>query len=274
MPNATLLSPKTRQGRRVRGSAAERRRRIAQRDAWVREIAPGSLFHALFDRLPGLHFFAKNRRGELMFASKGIRALYGLRDDAEVIGLTDFDLNPDRMAEGYVRDDARIYATGKPIAGRVELWWDPQGMPDWYVVTKLPVWSRRGRVIGVMGVSQHYEGRARLTAPWREIASAVRHIRGNFRGPLRIAELARVARLSRRQIERKFHAVLGVTPQEFLIKTRVLAACRALRETCAPLAAIAADCGFYDQSSFTEHFRRRVGQTPRAFRRAAAMRAG
>lgn len=207
-----------------------------------------------------------------MFASRSIRELYGLRGEADVIGLTDFDLNPEGMAAGYVSDDERIYATGRPIAGHVELWWDPQGMPDWYVVTKLPVWSRRGRIIGVMGVSQHYEGRARLSAPWREIASGVRHIRDRFRGPLRIGELARLARLSRRQLERKFRAVLGVTPQEFLMKTRVLSACRALRETTASLAQIATDSGFYDQSSFTEHFRRRIGQTPGAYRRLAMQR--
>ena len=271
MPNSTPLSPKTPLLRKTpRRSAPEKSLLIAQRDEWVREIAPESLFHSLFDELPGLHFFAKNRRGEVMFASRSIRTLYGLSDDAEIVGLTDFDLNPDRMAEAYVKDDAQIHATGKPIIGRIELWWNSQGMPDWYVVTKVPIWSRRGRVIGVMGVSQHYEGRARSEAPWHEIASAVKLIREGFREPLSIEQLAHVAKLSKRQLERKFRAVFAVTPQEFLIKTRVLAACRTLRETDAPLAAIATDCGFYDQSSFTEHFRRRVGLTPRAFRQAAA----
>lgn len=258
MPKATSRSPRT--------------RRLARRERWLGEIAPESHFQALFDSLPGLHFFAKNRKGELMFLSRSIRERYGLDDEADVIGLTDFDINPSGMAETYVKDDERIYLTGQPIIGQVELWWDARGIPEWYVVTKLPIWSRRRKVIGVMGVTQAYEGRAQMAAPWREIAAAVQHLREHFRQPLSIAHLAELTSLSLRQLQRKFRAVLGVTPQEFLIKTRVLAACRALRETDASLATVAADCGFYDQSSFTEHFRRHVGQTPRAFRRSDTRR--
>jgi hypothetical protein len=115
------------------------RRHLKQREAWLREIAPTSFFHALFDVLPGLHFFAKNRRGELMFLSRTNRERYALRDDSEVVGLTDFDINPLGMAQSYVRDDETIYATGEPILNRVELWFDAQGMPAWYSVTKLPI---------------------------------------------------------------------------------------------------------------------------------------
>lgn len=273
MPKTTQHPSRTSPRPAPQRTAAERRRLITQRDDWLREIAPDSLFHSILDHFPHLHFFAKNRSGEVMFASRSIRALYGLSDDAEIVGFTDFDLNPGGMAESYVQDDARIFATGNPIVGRVELWWNSQGMPDWYVVTKAPIWSRRGRIIGVMGVSQHYEGSASSSAPWQEIASAVQAIRRNYRDPVSIEQLAQAAGLSKRQLERKFRTVLGVTPQEFLIKTRVLAACHALRGSDAPLASIATDCGFYDQSSFTEHFRRRVGLTPRAFRQAAAPRA-
>ena len=256
--------------RPARLGGAPVQRRLAQREAWLRQIAPTSLFHALFDHLPGLHFFAKNRQGETMFASQSVRKLYSLRDEADVVGLTDFDLNPPVMAKGYVADDARIYRTGEPVLRRVELWWDARGIPDWYQVTKLPIRSRRGAIIGIMGVLQRYEGAVHLVMPWRELDAAVRWIREKFRGPLNVADLAKLTGMSPRQLERKFHAILGVSPQEFLIKTRVLAACPAMRQSGASLADIATDCGFYDQSSFTEHFRRYVGQTPREFRRSMA----
>lgn len=244
---------------------------MAGRDAWVRQIAPESLFQALFDNLPGLHFFAKNRRGETMFASGSIRKLYGLRDETDMIGLTDFDLNPPAMARGYVADDARLYRTGEPVLRRVELWWDARGIPDWYRVTKFPIRSRSGSIIGILGVLERCEGAVHLALPWREIDVAVGQIREGFRGPIAIADLARRAGLSPRQLERRFHDAIGISPREFLIKTRVLAACHALRHSGASLADVAADCGFCDQSSFTEHFRRHVGQTPGRFRRAAGL---
>ena len=268
MPKATAKQPK--HPRATRLSTAAKKQRLAQRDAWLRQIAPTSLFHTLLDSLPGLHFFAKNRRGELMFLGRSQCERYGLLEESDVIGLTDFDLNPANMAEGYVADDAQIYRTGEPILRRVELWWDAQGIPDWYQVTKLPIRSRRGAIIGIMGVLQRYEGTVHLAMPWKEIDAAVRYIRETFRGPLNVADLAKRTGLSSRQLERKFHSILGVSPQEFLIKTRVLAACHALRHSTASLADIATDCGFYDQSSFTEHFRRHVGQTPREFRLAIA----
>ncbi|QIF00016.1 helix-turn-helix domain-containing protein [Roseimicrobium sp. ORNL1] len=271
MPNATRQPAQLRHARTR--STAVTRRQLDSRDGWLQEIAPTSLFHTLFDHLPGLHFFAKNQRGEIMFLSSSIRERYGLRDDASAVGLTDFDINPHGMAESYVSDDARIYATGEPMSGRVELWWDAQGVPNWYVVTKLPIWSRRGRIIGVMGVIQEYEGHARFHAPWREIAVSVKYIRQHFRKQVTISTLAEQAGLSIRQLQRRFRAVLRLTPQEFLIKTRVLAACRALRESDASLLDIASACGFYDQSSFTEHFRRHTGQTPLAYRRQILRRA-
>jgi AraC-like DNA-binding protein len=271
MPNATRQPDR---GRPAQGrSAADVRRQLELRDVWLQEIAPTSLFHTLFDNLPGLHFFAKNQRGEIMFLSRSIRERYGLREDSAAVGLTDFDINPHGMAESYVSDDARIYATGEPITGRVELWWDAQGVPNWYVVTKVPIWSRRGRIIGVMGVIQEYEGHARFHTPWREIASSVKYIRQHFRKEVSIAVLAEQTGLSIRQLQRRFRSVLRLTPQEFLIKTRVLAACRALRESDAALSEIASACGFYDQSSFTEHFRRHTGQTPLAYRRQLERRA-
>jgi AraC-like DNA-binding protein len=248
---------------------ARRAARVAARDAWLAQIAPDSLFHRLLDRLPGVRFFAKNRRGEIMMLDRASRRLYGIADEASVIGLTDFDLNPAGMARGYVRDDARIYATGRPLLDHVELWWDELGMPDWCVVNKLPIRSRRGRIIGIMGILQTYEGRRRMLKPVGGIARAVDFLRAGCARPVTIEEAARAAGLSVRQLQRLFHDAFGIGPQEYLIKTRVLAAIRLLRGTDRGLAEIALDCGFCDQSAFTSHFRRCVGTTPSRFRRGA-----
>ncbi len=246
---------------------AKRRSLLAKRDAWLREIDPASLFHRLLDLIPGLYFFAKNRRGELMFTSQANRDLYHITEEAAFIGLTDFDLNPPDMAQSFVNDDEKIYTTGQPLLNHVELWFDPQGMPDWFVVNKLPIRSRTGEIIGIMGFSQNYEGRAKLLQPFHGISKAVGHLRQNYHQDIAITELARIAGLSLRQLQRKFKASFGVGPQQFLIKTRLLAACRALRETDDTLAEVAFACGFADQSAFARHFRHYFALTPSQFRR-------
>ena len=100
-----------------------------------------------------------------MLVSQSILARYDMTDELEMLGKTDFDLNPETMAQGYVSDDAYIYETGEPILDRVELWFDEQGIPDWHIVHKLPIRSRTGEIIGIMGILQSYRGANGSSSP-------------------------------------------------------------------------------------------------------------
>lgn len=251
---------------------AKRRGALKKREQWLRELDPSHLFHRSFDLIPGLHFFAKNSDGEVMFCSQGILRLYKLRAESEIVGLTDYDLNPETMARAYVEDDARIHRTGEALLDRVELWFDDDGMPDWYVINKLPIRDRAGKIAGIMGLLQSYTGRAMLLPPFGDVSKAVALIRERYSEKLSIVEISRAASLSQRQLERKFHAAFGVSPQLFLIKTRVLAACERLRATDQTLTEIAHATGFTDLSAFVQHFRRLIGLTPGAYRKGLALR--
>lgn len=65
-----------------------------------------------------------------------------------------------------------------------------------------------------------------------------------------------------RAFRRFYHATAG----EYVRQVRVEAACRRLAETDAPLSEIAVAAGFYDQSHFTNTFKRLTRMTPAAFR--------
>jgi AraC-like DNA-binding protein len=250
---------------------AQREALLARRDEWLGQIAPSCLFHPLLDLLPGVFFFAKNRQGELMLSGTRNLEMYDIHDEAQLVGLTDFDLNPAPMAESYAQDDARIYATGQPLLRRVQLWFDPMGTPDWFLVCKLPLCARDGTIIGIMGFLQSYQGRAQLLPPLGAVSKAVDFIRQHYAEDITLEELARQMGISPRQLQRRFKAVFGIGPWEFLIKTRLLAACKAME---APgdrsLAEIALACGFCDQSAFARHFHAHVGLTPSRFRAARA----
>lgn len=263
MGNASPLKPRDRADR----SAAELRRWERRRNAWVAAIGPASHFHRLFDRLPDLHFFAKDRDGHLMFASRGLRERYSMRDESEIIGRTDFDLNPDLMARAYVDDDVRLLSGEVEVIERIELWWDSQGMPDWFMVTKLPLLDRSGKVIGVMGLLRRPDEADRELPLFQTVARAVEMLRRGFAGPLTIEEVARRCGQSVRQLQRRFQTALGISPQEFLLKTRVLAAQRLMDTTSSSTSEVARSCGFVDASSFAQHFRRRMGMTPTEYRK-------
>lgn len=265
MRNATPLKPRERPKR----PAAEISRWRREREAWMAALEPAMLFQRLFDHIPGVYFFAKNKTGHLMFASAGLLQRYRMRDDSEFIGLTDFDINPDTMAQAYVDDDRRILAGKTRLIERIELWWDQQGMPDWFLVTKLPLTDKRGRIQGVMGTLRRPDEEERRLPVFQTVAQAVEIIRHDFARPLRVEEVARSCGQSLRQLQRRFQRAFGITPQEFLIRTRVLAATRLLEQTAFSAGEIATQCGFVDQSSFAQHFRKRIGVSPASYRQRA-----
>jgi AraC-like DNA-binding protein len=57
-----------------------------------------------------------------------------------------------------------------------------------------------------------------------------------------------------------------MSPLQYVMKLRVHQACDKLREGASIVDAALAS-GFYDQSSFTRHFRRHMGLTPGRYRR-------
>jgi len=91
-----------------------------------------------------------------------------------------------------------------------------------------------------------------------------------FRDRLRMRDLAQEAGVHPVHLARVFRKMEKRTPGEYQQQLQVRAGCELLRDPEWPLAAIAAECGFADQSHFTRVFRRMAGATPAQFRRAVA----
>ena len=82
-----------------------------------------------------------------------------------------------------------------------------------------------------------------------------------------LAELAAVAGVHRTHLVRAFRARYGVSVGVYLRRERVRWAARELRATDAPIADIALQAGFADQSHFTRTFTRHMGVSPGRYRR-------
>ncbi len=82
-----------------------------------------------------------------------------------------------------------------------------------------------------------------------------------------LPELAQIARLSERHFSRAFRQSTGVSPRRYLYRRRIELALQPVRDGLLPLAHIAMNLGFSDQSHFTRQFARCIGETPLAYRR-------
>ncbi len=236
------------------------------RTRFIRSIAAESSYHAIFEHLPGIAFFLKDRSSRLIAANCHFYERLGFQSERELVGRDDFDIFPSRLAEYFRRDDKDILRTGQPKLNIIELFFNRQGIPDWFLTHKLPVRDQRGRIVGIIGVTQSYGFGSKVPEPYLAIDRAVSLIRERFRERLTIRELADAAHLSPRQLHRKFIEIFGSSPQSFILKVHIQAACELLQEGDSLISEVARESGFNDQSSFTQHFRRQLGMTPREYR--------
>lgn len=89
----------------------------------------------------------------------------------------------------------------------------------------------------------------------------------DFAEPLDVPALARVALLSPSHFTRRFRAVFGETPHQYLYRRRVERAQWLLRSTDLPVTEICHLVGYGSLGTFTRTFRRLTGETPTEHRR-------
>ncbi len=242
------------------------RQKLALQRNFLGSIADDSHFQALFEHMPRVSFFAKDAAGRIMRSNRAFRERFGFDREEDILERTDFELFPEGLAENFRSGDLEVMRTGKPKLDLVELFLNRQGLVDWFVTNKLPMFDRSGRAFGVMGTVQPYDLRHRLSYPYPEIEKAVAHLRSHYRDSIKMGDLAKQVGLSVRHFDRRFKQALSISPKSFQLKTRIQAACESLREGTRSVGEIAADLGFSDQSSFTLLFRREMGVTPLKYR--------
>jgi AraC-like DNA-binding protein len=222
--------------------------------------------------MPDVAFFAKDNHVRIMGASRHFFERFGFSREEQIVGKDDFELFPTRLAESFRRDDEEVMRTGAPKLNIVELFFTQQGIPDWFVTNKLPLCDRKGKVIGVMGAVQSYEGRRQVLQPYLQLDRAVNYIREHFRRGVTVTELAEIVHLSPRQLHRKFVETFGSSPQAFIMKLRIQAACEALQHEGSQISEVALALGFCDQSSFTQQFHKHMGLTPLKYQQQFRLR--
>jgi AraC-like DNA-binding protein len=102
-------------------------------------------------------------------------------------------------------------------------------------------------------------------ASW-QLRRSTDYMQAHLTEDIRLAELAKIAKLSQSQFARAFRDSTGLPPYRYLLRSRIRRAEHLLATTRFSIADIAAQVGFADQSHLTKAFRRFAGATPKRWR--------
>lgn len=121
---------------------------------------------------------------------------------------------------------------------------------------------------------------ARLGSGQQSLRKIAELMEANFEEPLTAVELAQLAGLSLRQVQRMFHETLGTTPTKYYLRLRLQRARALLVQSDMSITQIAVACGFQSACHFSKSYRATYGRSPRSERQqplfgdAAKMPAG
>ena len=99
-----------------------------------------------------------------------------------------------------------------------------------------------------------------------KIIKTITVMESNIEDPIAIRQLACLANVSPRQLERLFRKHLGCSPHQFYLSLRLSKANTLVQETSLTITEIAIACGFVSPSHFSKCYRKAYGETPHTAR--------
>ncbi|MDX1970672.1 MAG: AraC family transcriptional regulator [Planctomycetaceae bacterium] len=225
-----------------------------------------ALLERLFDRSPEVAFFVKDAAGRYVAVNESLVARHGLKSKSQVIGKCPRDICPGDFGRIPTEQDEKVLGTGRPLIDHLEMQWHRPNDPVWCLTTKLPIFDAVGAIVGLIGFSRDIRAPVEPHEIPKDFAKALDEFEQGLSSEVTPAWLARRSNLSSQRLARLIKRLFGLTPSQFITKSRIAAASRMLRESDQSISEIALACGFYDHSAFTRAFRSATGTTPTGFR--------
>ena len=137
-----------------------------QREMETKLMEERNLLRALIDNLPDYIYVKDLAARKTLSNAADVRAL-GCQVEAEVLGKTDFDFYPRKVAKKLFADDLEVLK-GQPHVNHEEKVINRDGKISWTLTTKVPRRDAAGNIIGLVGggrdITRQKEAELKLTA--------------------------------------------------------------------------------------------------------------
>lgn len=235
-------------------------------DQFFKQLARPRTLLDLFDVIPGVYMYIKDVDSRFVRANRVVCDVVGARHPDDLIGHTDFDFFPPAIAAQYVAEDQRVITSGEALSDQVWMVPGKNGVPRLYLCSKIPLHNRKEKVVGIAGLKRPYEYSADDSAGYSRLVNVITFVTENYAREIEVADMAEHVYLSVSQLQREFSKHFGITPNRYLREVRIGVVRHLLESSDLTLTQIAAECGFYDQSHLTRHFKSSTGLTPLKYR--------
>lgn len=220
----------------------------------------------LFDDLHNIVFYVKDIEGRYRLVNNALVRRSGNSTKGETIGKTPSELIGRKNGTVYEAQDRELFETGKPVRNCLEMRTYSDGTMGWCLSHKYPLYSKKGKVIGLMGITVDLNMPDQTGSDYKDLSESIQFVRSNLAQSPNVQKMAEIANMSVYQLDKKMRQIFNLTAGQWIIQQRIERACSLLRETDRTLSDIAMEIGYSDQSAFTRQFRITTGLTPKQFR--------
>ena len=244
-----------------------RERFLKMRQAFLKKAGPSmQLLIELMESMPNVALCIKNAEGRIMHVNRYNAEISGWRSADDMLGYTSEELYPPDQAAVYANRDREVLETGVPIIERL-YGFVADRSSNLNCVTVRPVTSIDGERIGTANIYWRAQQKMGAANWYNPIRKAVVYLDDHYTEDITVEQLAGISHYSAAQFRRLFHAMMQMSPSEYISAVRVNAAKTLLVTTDKRIGDIAIETGFFDHSHFIRTFREIVGTTPAKYRR-------